>query len=319
MIRLDFCYKSETYKNKVIDDYYNSIKKDTPEMKKLDEWCRTNLSDVEGDKFDTIEKVIKAKPTEIKMLVKYFNSIDKQKFFETLYKPKKHKTSDKSKGTEEEEENKKSCYIINQFKSMSKEIRRSIISAVGQTVCPYCNRNYIITDSDVNTAQLDHFFSKTDYPILALSFYNLIPSCQPCNYNKGTKKLSFYPYDTSDENEMLNFSYVPTAADYLTNKNSLLIKADPTDKKYVEQIDAFCLQKLYSYHNDIVLDILQKQFIFSNAYLSALQKDFPDLIPTVDSVKELVFGVPLTKENRSNRPLSKLTQDIMNIDNHFES
>lgn len=118
---------------------------------------------------------------------------------------------------------------------------------------------------------------------------------------------------------MLNFSYVPTAADYLTNKNSLLIKADPTDKKYVEQIDAFCLQKLYSYHNDIVLDILQKQFIFSNAYLSALQKDFPDLIPTVDSVKELVFGVPLTKENRSNRPLSKLTQDIMNIDNHFES
>ena len=183
----------------------------------------------------------------------------------------------------------------------------------------WSHRNYIITDSDVNTAQLDHFFSKTDYPILALSFYNLIPSCQPCNYNKGTKKLSFYPYDTSDENEMLNFSYVPTAADYLTNKNSLLIKADPTDKKYVEQIDAFCLQKLYSYHNDIVLDILQKQFIFSNAYLSALQKDFPDLIPTVDSVKELVFGVPLTKENRSNRPLSKLTQDIMNIDNHFES
>ena len=54
MIRLDFCYKSEKYKNKVIDDYYNSIKKDTPEMKKLDEWCRTNLSDVEGDKFDTI-------------------------------------------------------------------------------------------------------------------------------------------------------------------------------------------------------------------------------------------------------------------------
>ena len=27
MIRLDFCYKSEKYKNKVIDDYYNSIKK----------------------------------------------------------------------------------------------------------------------------------------------------------------------------------------------------------------------------------------------------------------------------------------------------
>ena len=38
MIRLDFCYKSEKYKNKVIDDYYNSIKKDTPEMKKLDEF-----------------------------------------------------------------------------------------------------------------------------------------------------------------------------------------------------------------------------------------------------------------------------------------
>ncbi len=49
--------------------------------------------------------------------------------------------------------------------------------------CPYCNRNYIysLSKSSKIKPELDHFYPKSKYPFLGLSFYNLIPSCQTCN------------------------------------------------------------------------------------------------------------------------------------------
>lgn len=64
-----------------------------------------------------------------------------------------------------------------------------LINKIGIQVCPYCNHNYILTrDSRTPTAreaQLDHFYSQDSYPALALSFYNLIPSCSSCNRIKA--------------------------------------------------------------------------------------------------------------------------------------
>ena len=55
--------------------------------------------------------------------------------------------------------------------------------------CPYCNRNYTSSHSvSVKEGKMkyvfpefDHFLPQKEYPLLALSFYNLIPSCNICN------------------------------------------------------------------------------------------------------------------------------------------
>jgi hypothetical protein len=54
--------------------------------------------------------------------------------------------------------------------------------------CVYCNRSYTVTvkigktpDGQLTRPQFDHYFAKVDYPLLALSFFNLIPSCSICN------------------------------------------------------------------------------------------------------------------------------------------
>jgi hypothetical protein len=57
--------------------------------------------------------------------------------------------------------------------------------------CPYCNDNRINIidisseeDKDIILRayfDLDHFFSKSQNPFFAISFYNLIPSCHSCN------------------------------------------------------------------------------------------------------------------------------------------
>lgn len=58
---------------------------------------------------------------------------------------------------------------------------------------------------------LDHFYLKSNYPFLALSFYNLIPCCGLCNSRfRGTKKFNIHthvnPYqDSFDENYIFEF------------------------------------------------------------------------------------------------------------------
>ena len=74
---------------------------------------------------------------------------------------------------------------------------------LGVTVCPYCNTNFILIYESSNgrtRATLDHFFDKGRYPFLAISIYNLIPSCKICNSDFKSKKFTslathYSPYE----------------------------------------------------------------------------------------------------------------------------
>lgn len=76
-------------------------------------------------------------------------------------------------------------------------------------ICPYCNLNDISYYKDrhgTKRGHLDHFYCKKDYPYLALSIYNLIPTCSTCNSSfKGSKSTDMnnfiHPYYDSFEDE----------------------------------------------------------------------------------------------------------------------
>lgn len=58
--------------------------------------------------------------------------------------------------------------------------------------CPFCGQLLESSgkaDSDVPTADLDHFFPKFEYPQFALLPQNLIPTCMECNRIEKHKKL----------------------------------------------------------------------------------------------------------------------------------
>ena len=68
--------------------------------------------------------------------------------------------------------------------SKKKEVSYWITKKKGQNVCTYCNRQYVFTVEDnegdngkIARPELDHWFPKELYPIMSLSFYNLIPCC----------------------------------------------------------------------------------------------------------------------------------------------
>ncbi len=84
--------------------------------------------------------------------------------------------------------------------------------------CLYCNENktkMLEREEGKNLAcfELDHFYSKSQYPFLALSFFNLIPCCHICNSTlKGKKEFSLEthinPYDKSFD-EFFEFKFEP--------------------------------------------------------------------------------------------------------------
>lgn len=75
-------------------------------------------------------------------------------------------------------------------------------------LCPYCQQSLAVTiyrDSKSGALRptLDHFYPKHKYPYLALSLYNLIPSCHPCNSSlKGQKDFykneHLHPYEDDE-------------------------------------------------------------------------------------------------------------------------
>lgn len=89
--------------------------------------------------------------------------------------------------------------------------------------CPYCNQAYAFSIQKKNRGfrpTLDHFYSKDDYPHLALVINNLIPSCSACNSSlKG--KIDFFA------NEHLNPLWDDEAINFvLTHENGVLTLID---------------------------------------------------------------------------------------------
>lgn len=66
------------------------------------------------------------------------------------------------------------------------------ISNSGLEICPYCG-NEKVQESNRTKTELDHFLPKRKYPLFAVCYYNLIPSCDFCN--KADHKGQLSPID----------------------------------------------------------------------------------------------------------------------------
>lgn len=164
----------------------------------------------------------------IEMIIsqKSFNDLAKNHIFDGIYTIKLNKSL---------------CnYAIEKYKEKleyryNQINKKALVRITGITVCPYCNRNFINVTEEANTSQLDHFFPKNEYPLFALCFYNLIPSCYGCNNKKSTSKFYISPYDESitDIDELLKFSLNIKSADFINNSASIdiIIKDDISEEE----------------------------------------------------------------------------------------
>lgn len=75
------------------------------------------------------------------------------------------------------------------------------LKSLNVNFCVYCNEQSLFWYDNNHHSAFDHFYSQSDYPFLALTLTNLIPSCNYCNSSiKGSEELSenaFNPYEGS--------------------------------------------------------------------------------------------------------------------------
>lgn len=183
--------------------------------------------------------------------------------------------------------------------------------------CAYCNRSYIFTISkNANLKpEIDHFYPKHIYPYLAMSYYNLIPSCPTCNSfgAKGTRD-SFMdklknPYEI-EENDF-KFTFDIQSIKIINNsiddssiglKLKTLAKANDT---------YFQLTNLYQEHKDIVIELYQK------LYQENTKMHFQTLLASLNDIKldeneiyRLILGGYKNECDLHRRPMSKFIKDI---------
>lgn len=186
------------------------------------------------------------------------------------------------------------------------------------STCVYCNRNYtntvIRSDGEkITRPQFDHFFDKASNPLLAVSFYNLIPSCSICNSSiKGPTKMNLadflHPYVDNNLDDII-FSYK-----YSHNtKTGFEIKIKtPNPSKAKNTVELFAIEPVYNSHTSELRDLIKVKQYFSEKYLSILRSNLlKDVAVSNDDIYRILFGTEYHSVNFVNRPFSKFKSDIL--------
>ena len=165
-----------------------------------------------------------------------------------------------------------------------------------------------------NEFTLDHYYDKGSYPYLALSLYNLIPSCYTCNSKlKKTKTIKSAPPNDK------NFDFdnrVKFKLHLDKNCKNLQIKSkddiniplkENHSNKYEKYIEVFKLNERYIAHQDIVFDMIKKTELYPDSRLKELET--LTSIP-FQQIKKDIFNLIDEKDDLSKQPFSKLIKDI---------
>jgi len=196
-------------------------------------------------------------------------------------------------------------------------------------ICPYCNRNYTTSHHYKIKANnnerikyifpaFDHFKSQKDYPLLALSFYNLLPTCSICNSNiKNSIEVALrHPYNQDYITNYYHFDFIANDYDTLIGKDENLeieIKfkegISEMNKKEIENtLFFFNTKDTYEMnHKSLIKDIINKKLTYSDKYLEELQNTYG--IKFEDAYK-ILFETHFEDEKLHKNPFSKIKKDI---------
>lgn len=213
-------------------------------------------------------------------------------------------------------------YIFNYdwFTDKKKKIYNaySLAKKLDVKTCVYCNRNYtntVITrkEEKLIRPEFDHFFDKGKNPLLALSFFNLIPSCNICNSRiKHSKEFKLethiHPYLDDKINE-IKFTYIYD----IKENNDLKIKVKAENCERTKRtIKDFAVEEVYNSHTDILSDLLKTRKAFSDRYLDILSENLLEGINiSKEELYRLAFGVEAETKDFVKRPMSKFKNDIL--------
>lgn len=178
------------------------------------------------------------------------------------------------------------------------------IDAIDVRYCPYCNAETVGTarlpDRDF-VSDVDHVLPKDVYPLLSLSLYNLVPSCNRCNSRfKRTKDLlkdwslgqafdHIHPY-VYDAHKHFNFVYRPTSIEDLFVRKAIKrtpVRIDVKDSMGREFVDDYHLAEIYrDLYGVEINSVIRTELIYSGQFV----KTMVDVYGITESEKEALVN-----------------------------
>lgn len=177
-----------------------------------------------------------------------------------------------------------------------------------------------------NHFTLDHFIPKTKFPYFALSLYNLVPSCYPCNSKfKGAMEFidinnltylspSSKSFSLFKHLEFKLYFNVPGVYFKKKIKNVKVLEDIRVDieniggiKEFDTYLDMFKLKGRYVYHKQESLKLLQKRKRYSDTEISEIAKISGR---DINDIKSDIFGSVIFSDDEKNEPFAKYKRDI---------
>ena len=301
-----------------------SLKVDTSQVdkyaEKIWEYVQEQLTRI--IKYKGITKTIKSKKSKLKLLPEeeiFLKSINNEKGIKNILTsdiPNLKLLIDDFEKKHPILRNKKNSFnrilynifVSNIYENKDRFDGLKFVNDIGLQTCPYCNRAYIqtVNKRGIVRPQIDHFYPKSLYPYLGLSFYNLIPSCSVCNGTTAKGEKDSYkdnlisPYEIKNDDFKFNFDF-KTSTDFEIKFDK---KIDINDKY-------FKLEEFYKHHSDIAYELYVKvKQENTKEYFDSLEKSLKGIGFNMDEVYRFITCAYLKNEDLHKRPLSKLIKDI---------
>lgn len=196
--------------------------------------------------------------------------------------------------------------------------------------CHYCDMAYINAYDYVDVKEgkkksashfdLDHVLEKSRYPLLALSLFNLVPSCPICNEHlkgpqplaKGASKLKklsptspLFQFDQKVLLALLPFK--DARRPFLHNPDCYELGFDcHREPAYQTLVERFRLKDRYNYHKMEALRIKDLKLKYPDANIMRIANI---LGYSFEDVKEDIFGLRFSE--KEHRCFSKLKKDML--------
>ena len=294
-----------------------------PLDEKLKNWIASNPNhndlEIVKDIHKNIKKILVAQPKELEIIIEQYNN--------NGYQNKIHNGQLTAFGKELE-----SIFRYNAFRKSKRAVW--FAKSSGVKTCTTCNTQYTLTTKQGRNEKLlfhlDHYFPKSVYPYLSLSYFNLIPCCASCNMGKSNKpfKLSenIHPYiDSLHQLAKFNID-ARSLAEFLLdpnrNEEKLRYTLDIRTKYYGDKVyntklenyaKEFRINEQYELFKDIAAETcLRAKYYSSKSRRDELKKLFANSQVKLDDelINRLILGNYYLDKDLLNRPLAKFMRDI---------
>lgn len=228
----------------------------------------------------------------------------------------------------------KELLMIFDYKSFRKS-RKALWFAENSGIksCTTCNTQYTLKTSQPKGEKLlfhlDHYFPKSVYPYLSLSYFNLLPCCASCNMSKSNKPFTIsqniHPYVDSFHNiakfrldaaSLIDFYLGPdksgSALHYSAKIRSHYFGDTGYELKLANYLKEFRIEEQYGQFKDVAAEMCLKARYYDKKRRQELKLFFESagMILDEELITRLILGNYHLDKDLLNRPLAKFMRDI---------